>query len=194
VKVLLVDEKRDRTRSVEGALTALGVTDILRLQPGDSIPDAVARVLPDLVIVDMSRPDRDTLDDIRRSTNTAPRPVAMFVDVDDPAFMEEAIEAGVSSYTVVGGNLPDVKPIMRAAVAIFRRFRQKEAELHQAQAGLRDREMVDAAKRFLVTRRGMSEPEAHRWLRRKAMDQSRRLSDVAAEVLGQASGGTKPHG
>lgn len=194
MKVLLVDAKQERGRFVETELTALGVTEILRPRLDETLPEAIARALPDLVLVDMSRPDRDTLDDIRRATSRDPRPVAMFVDVDDPAFMEAAIEAGVSSYTVVGSDLPDVKPIIRAAVAIFRRFRQMETELHQAQAGLRDREVVDAAKRYLITMRGMSEPEAHRWLRRRAMDQARRLSDVAAEVLEKAKGGASRNG
>lgn len=194
MKVLLVDAKQDRTRFVETELAALGVTEIVRPLPDETLPEAIARELPDIVLVDMSRPDRDTLDDIRRATSRDPRPVAMFVDVDDPAFMEAAIEAGVSSYTVVGSDLPDVKPIMRAAVAIFRRFRQMETDLHRAQAGLRDREVVDAAKRFLITMRGMSEPQAHRWLRRTAMDQARRVSDVAAEILEKAKDGAPGHG
>jgi response regulator NasT len=112
----------------------------------------------------------------------------MFVDVDDPAFMEAAVEAGVSSYTVVGAVLPDVKPILRTAVAIFRRFRQVDAELRRAEASLRQRVLMDEAKRFLMRQRRMSEPEAHRWLRRQAMERSRRVADIAAELLRAAEG------
>lgn len=194
MKVLLVDTEPERARVLEAQLVAIGVTETVRPRPGETLPEAVAREAPDLVIVDMARPDRDTLDDIRRATSRDPRPVAMFVDVDDPGFMEAAIEAGVSSYTVVGAALPDVKPIVRAAVAIFRRYRQVEAELHRAQAGLRERQLVDEAKRHLMKQRRMSEPEAHRWLRRQAMERARRVADIAAEILRKDEGETSGNG
>lgn len=194
MKVLLVDTEPERARALEAQLVAIGVTETVRPRPGETLPEAIAREVPDLVIVDMARPDRDTLDDIRRATSRDPRPVAMFVDVDDPGFMEAAIEAGVSSYTVVGAALPDVKPIVRAAVAIFRRYRQVEAELHRAQAGLRERQLVDEAKRHLMKQRRMSEPEAHRWLRRQAMERARRVADIAAELLRKDEGETSGNG
>jgi response regulator NasT len=194
LKVLLVDTKPERARILESQLVAVGVTATVRPRPGETLPEAIAREAPDLVIVDMARPDRDTVDDIRRATSRDPRPVAMFVDVDDPGFMEAAIEAGVSSYTVVGAALPDVKPIVRAAVAIFRRYRQVETELKRVQAGLRERQLVDEAKRFLMKQRRMTEPEAHRWLRRQAMERARRVADIAAELLQKGGGETNGNG
>ena len=53
----------------------------------------------DVVIVDMARPDRDALDGIRHVTRDAPRPVVMFVDRDDPAFMEAASDLVVLPFT-----------------------------------------------------------------------------------------------
>jgi response regulator NasT len=93
---------------------------MLRLQPGEFLADAVAALAPDVVLVDMARPDRDALDGIRRVTGHNPRPIVLFVDQDDPAFMEEAISAGVSSYNVPGLPPPGVKPILRAAASLFR--------------------------------------------------------------------------
>jgi response regulator NasT len=147
------------------------------------LPEAVAREAPDVIIVDMARPDRDYLDDIRRVTHHDPHPIVMFVAADDPSFMEAAIEAGVSSYTVVGAALPDVKPIVQAAVAMFRRYRQVETELRQTRTSLRERVLLDRAKGLLIRQQRMSEPEAHRWLRRQAMERSQRVAEVAAEVL-----------
>ncbi|MBC4016983.1 ANTAR domain-containing response regulator [Siccirubricoccus deserti] len=186
LKVLLVDAEPERARIVEAHLASAGVTVTVRPRPGEPLPAAVAREAPDVVIVDMARPDRDYLDDIRQVTHHDPRPVVMFVDGDDPAFMEAAIEAGVSSYTVVGAALPDVKPIVRAAVAMFRRYRQVEAELQQTRTSLRERMLLDRAKALLIRQRRMSEPEAHRWLRRQAMERSQRVVDIAADVLRMA--------
>ena len=186
MKVLLVDTEPERERIVEAQLASAGASETVRPRPGEALAEAVAREAPDLVIVDMARPDRDYLDDIRRTAHRDPRPIVMFVDADDPAFMEAAIEAGVSSYTVVGAALPDVKPIVRAAVAMFRRYQQIEAELRQTRSSLREKVILDRAKRLLIRQRRMSEPEAHRWLRRQAMERSRRVADIALDVRREA--------
>ena len=168
---------------METALQAAGATAIVRPRPGEPLIDAVARLAPAVVIVDMQRPDRDALDDLRHLTRHDPRPIVMFVDTDDPAFMEAAIEAGVSSYNVVGTHLPDIKPIIAAAIVMFRRFSQIEAELRRAEQGLAERALIDRAKTLLIRSRRMTEPEAYRWLRSQAMDRGRRIADVAAELL-----------
>jgi response regulator NasT len=183
VKVLLADTDTDRARLVEARLAAAGATASLRPLPGESLREAVARVRPDVVIVDMARPDRDALDDIRHLAQGDPRPVVLFVDHDDPAFMEAAIEAGVSSYNVVGAALPDVKPIVAAAVAMFRRHQRVEGELRRAEAALEERRLVDRAKVLLMRQRAMGEPEAYRWLRRRAMDRGLKIAEIAAELV-----------
>ncbi|WP_044564363.1 ANTAR domain-containing response regulator, partial [Azospirillum sp. B4] len=188
MKVLIADtvHPADPGRIVEADLMAAGATDIVRLGAGDLLADAVAREAPDLVIVDMARPDRDGLEDIRAISRHDPRPIVMFVDQDDPAFMEAAIEAGVSSYNVVGASLPAIKPVVQAAVAMFRRYRQVEASLHKAETSLREREVIDKAKALLMRQRGMVEHDAYRWLRRQAMEQSRKLAAVAADIVAAA--------
>jgi response regulator NasT len=186
LKVLLADTDPERAPFVEARLREAGATASVRPRPGEPLLDAVARERPDVVIVDMARPDRDALDDIRHLARNNPRPVVLFVDRDDPAFMEAAIEAGVSSYNVVGASLPDVRPIVAAAVAMFQRHRRVEDELRRAEAELEERRLVDRAKAILMRRRRMSEPEAYRWLRRQAMDRGRRIAEVAAELAAQA--------
>ena len=188
MRVLLADADPERAPAVEAALRQAGASGLMRPNVGEPLIDAVARLSPEVVIVDMQRPDRDALDDVRHLTRHDPRPVVMFVDQDDPAFMEAAIQAGVSSYNVIGTSLPDIKPIIQAAIAMFRRFSQIEAELRRAEAGLQERAVIDRAKSVLIRTRRMTEPEAYRWLRRQAMDRGRRIADVATELLEATDG------
>jgi len=81
---------------------------------------------------------------------------------------------------------PDVKPIIMAAVAIFRKYQQVAADLQQARTSLLERETIDRAKTQLIKQRNFDEPQAYRWLRRKAMNESKRIAAVAAELLGSA--------
>ncbi len=186
--VLLADAHPERAAQVEAALRQAGAALVQRSRPGENLLDAVSRLRPDVVLVDMQRPDRDALDDVRALTANQPRPIVMFVDQNDEAFMAEAIAAGVSSYNVVGAGLPDVKPIIQAAIAIFSRFAGLQSELRRMEASFEERAVIDRAKAVLIKRRRLSEPDAYRWLRRQAMNGGRRILDVAAEVLERNDG------
>jgi response regulator NasT len=183
LRVLLADSDADRAALLEERLLEISDAEIFRVPAGGTLLDAVATLAPDVIIVDMARPDRDGLDDLRRVSADNPRPIIMFVDCDDRSFMEDAIAAGVSSYNVANTAFPDVKPIVMAAVAIFRKYQQVAADLHQARATLLERENIDRAKSLLMKQRKLDEPQAYRWLRRKAMNESKRIATVAAELL-----------
>jgi response regulator NasT len=102
--------------------------------------------------------------------------------------MEEAINAGVSSYNAVGMPPPDVKPILRAAVALFRRHSQAQNDLREAEARLQERAVIDKAKAILIKRRRLSEPDAYKFLRKTAMSSARRIVDVATEIIKSTEG------
>jgi two-component system, response regulator / RNA-binding antiterminator len=188
VKVLLSDDETERAGAVARVLaTDTGLT-VVRLRPGESLADAVASLGPDVVVVDMARPDRDALDRIRQLAAVIPRPVVLFIDEDDPSFMEEAIGAGVSSYNAVGMPPPDVKPILRAAISLFRHHQQARDKLDEAETRLRERMVIDKAKALLIKRRRMSEPDAYKWLRRNAMSSARRIVEVAGDVVRDLEG------
>jgi len=187
LRVLVADSDADRMSALDERLREISDAVILGVPPGSNLIDAVAGLAPDVIIVDMARRDRDALDDLRRVSADNPRPIVMFVDRDDPALMEAAIAAGVSSYNVVDTAFPDIKPIVMAAVAIFRKYRQVEADLSKARATLFERENIDRAKAMLMRQRQFDEPQAYRWLRRKAMNESKKIAVVAAELLAAAS-------
>ena len=191
MKVLLADDVAERAGAVARILAADPGLTVLRLKTGESLTQAVGAHAPDVVLVDMARPDRDALDGIRLMAAVVPRPVVLFVDEDDPDFMEAAINAGVSSYNAIGTPPPDVKPILRAAVALFRRHQQARDDLREAEARLNERAVIDKAKAILIRQRRLSEPDAYKWLRKSAMGSARRIVDVAADVIKSTERGVK---
>lgn len=188
MKVLLADDNAERAGALAAVLAADPGLTVLQLRSGEALAEAVAAQAPDIVLVDMARPDRDALDGIRQVAAHSPRPIVLFVDEDDPGFMEEAIGAGVSSYNVLGVPPPDVKPILRAAAALFRRHQQAQDGQRQAESKLKEREVVDRAKALLIRKRRLAEPEAYRWLRNQAMTRGRRIVEVAAELIREHEG------
>ena len=190
--ILLIDTDAERAQALEEKLSQTGFARVVRAE-GSDLAAAVEAAKPDLVIIDMALPDRDALEDIRAVS--AASPVVMFAGTDDPAFAQEAIAAGVCSYNLSGVALQDVRPILASAVALFQRYRHVETELAAAKALLNERRLIERAKAILMKNRKMSEPDAYRWLQKKAMNESRKLADVVADFVAEAENSqreTKP--
>ncbi|HSH90312.1 MAG TPA: ANTAR domain-containing protein, partial [Ramlibacter sp.] len=67
-----------------------------------------------------------------------------------------------------------------------RRLQAMSDELDTVRSALNDRKLVERAKGLLMAHRQLSEDEAHKVLRTMAMNQNRRLVDVAEAVLTMA--------
>ncbi len=190
--ILLVDSDADRAEALEEKLSLADFARVVRAQ-GHDLAAAVERVRPDLVIVDMALPDRDALEDIKAVS--AGRPIVMFAGTEDPDFALEAIAAGVCSYNLSGVALTDLRPVLASAIAMFQRYRHVETQLAAAKALLDERRQLERAKALLMKDRKMTEPEAYRWLQKKAMNESRKLSQVVQEFVERqeaAGRGSKP--
>lgn len=183
LKILLIDTDSDRAQALAEKLSETGFAEILRAPEATNLAETVERATPDLIIVDMALPDRDALEDIRAVSGE--HPIVMFAGSDDPGFAEAAIAAGVCSYNLSGVALQDVRPILASAIALFRRYRRVEEELATTKAKLEERRLVERAKAILMQGRKMTEPEAYRWLQKRAMDENRKLADIVAEVVEQ---------
>ena len=188
VRVLLAADNAERAGALARVLAADPAIVVVLVRSGEVLADAVAALAPDIVLVDMARPDRDALDGIRQVTAQNPHPIVLFVDEDNPAFMEDAISAGVSSYNVLGVPPPDMKPILRAAIALFRRHQDARDGQANAETKLHEREIVDRAKAILIKERRLGEPEAYRWLRKQAMISGKRIAEIARTVVREKEG------
>jgi len=186
MKILVADCDGSHAKELFARFKALDDNfTVILARPGQNLLDAVRDASPDVVIVDMARPDRDGLDSVRSLNAATMLPVLMFIDEDDPQFMEDAIAAGVCSYHVGGVALPAMKPILRTALAVFQRMRGLQARLTEAEEQTDTRKTIDAAKRLLMTQDRMTEPMAHRYLQRRAMTQQKKLKDAALGLLSE---------
>jgi len=192
MKILVADRDGNRAVALSAQLRAQDdAFAVILVGDGEDLLDAVRRTSPDMVLVDMARPDRDGLDSVRSLSAANMLPVVMFVDDDDPEFMEAAIAAGVTSYHLYDLALPAIKPVLRTAMAFFKRSRQMSTRLAEAEEQIAARQTIEAAKRLLMTQDKMSEPAAHRFLQRRAMDQQKKMAEIAAALLssrGKAEG------
>ena len=161
---------------------------VLGVRAGDAtLPEAVEQLRPDVVVVRSDSGVRDILEHIAVVTQHARRPIALFTESDDRPTMREALGAGVSAYVVRGANRERVQSVIDVAVERFAAEEALRAELASTKTELADRKTIDRAKRLLMTRKGLAEPDAHRFLQDLAMKKGIRLRDAADRVIDLAS-------
>ncbi len=169
--------------AISGALADVGHL-VLGVRAGDAtLPDAMARLRPDVVVVKTDSAVRDVLEHIVMATRDARRPIVMFTDDPDRPTMHSAIGAGVSAYVVKGLKPERVQAVIDVAVARFAGEHALRTELDAARSELADRKAIDRAKRLLMGKKGLSEPDAHRFLQDLAMKKGLKLRDAAERVI-----------
>lgn len=181
--VMLVDDQAPRAALLAQALTDQGFVVVARLSSAQGLVEAVGRHQPDVIIIDVDSPDRDTLDTMAVLHRDAPRPVVMFTADGDSATIHRAVSAGVSAYVADGLQTARVRPIIDVAIARFREYQALRNELEATRTQLVERKRIDQAKAVLIKTRGMSEEQAYHAMRRMAMDRGQRLGEVAANIL-----------
>jgi response regulator NasT len=183
LKVMLVDEQPERQAVVAEMLKTVGCEVVASLTPEDDLLAQVADVRPDVVIIDMESPSRDTLESLRSVQSAIPRPMVMFSQDDNGEIIRRAVDAGVSAYIVDGIKAERVRPILEAAMARFEQYQALEAELHKTRDQLESRKKVDRAKGILMKERKLTEEEAYALLRKTAMAQNKKISEIAEVII-----------
>jgi response regulator NasT len=138
---------------------------------------------PDVILIDLANPNRDSLEAMLTVSRTVRRPVAMFVDQSDAAMIQAAVDAGVSAYIVDGLRKERVKAILDMAVSRFNAYERLRRELDEAKDQLAERKVIERAKGILMKARSIGEDEAYALLRRTAMNENRRIAEVAHSVV-----------
>jgi two-component system, response regulator / RNA-binding antiterminator len=176
-------ERSDDAHALAQALSDAGSL-VLGVRAGDAtLPEAVAQLKPDVVVVRSDSGVRDVLEHIAVATQHARRPIALFTNSEDRPTMREALGAGVSAYVVRGANHERVQSVIDVAVERFAAEEALRAELASTKTELADRKLIDRAKRLLMSKKGLPEPEAHRFLQDLAMQKGIRLRDAAERVV-----------
>ena len=183
LKVMIVDEAVERAEVLQQALTRAGYEVIAYVPSTLDLHRQVSALQPDIVIIDMDSPDRDTLENLCVVNRDEPRTVVMFTHDGDGEKIRAATLAGVSAYVVDGMSGERIRPILDAAVARFEQFQALKREFDEIEEKLADRKVIERAKGILMKSRNLSEEDAYRALRKQAMESNARLSEVARQLV-----------
>jgi len=183
LRILIVDANQVRAAIIEEGLREAGYDQLVRMTATTGLVAAIETHDPDVVVIDLEDPSRDALADMFLVSRHIRRPITMFVDQSDSASIEAAVEAGVSAYIVDGLKKERMQPILQTCISRFNAFRRLREELDEARSQLEDRRTIDQAKRIVMRLKGLSEDEAYALMRRTAMNEKRKLVDIARSLI-----------
>ncbi|MBS7699971.1 MULTISPECIES: ANTAR domain-containing response regulator [unclassified Chelatococcus] len=183
LKILVIDDNRVRVSIIEAGLRDAGYDQVTLVNDVAGIARRIQELEPDVIIIDLENPNRDMLEDMFQLSRAVKRPIAMFVDRSDSASIEAAVDAGVSAYVVDGLRKERVKPILDMAISRFNAFSRMERELEEARSELENRKLIERAKGILMKSRGLSEDGAYALLRKTAMNQNRKIAEIAQSLI-----------
>lgn len=183
LSVVVVETDQDRAALIVESLRVAGDFHVRVLTNVNDLAEKIRELKPDVVLIDIANPSRDTLEEMALASKPKERTVAMFVDRSDEGMTRAAIEAGVSAYVVDGMKPERLKPILDAAVTRFNMFSRMRTELETTKRALEERKVIDRAKGLIMKARGVGEDEAYALLRKTAMDQGKRVAEVAQAIV-----------
>ncbi len=185
--VVVVEQNQERAFQIVDALKESGDVDVFAISNVSGLARQIATHSPDIVLIDIDNPSRDMLEELTIASGPLERPVAMFVSGAAGGLAKAAVEAGMSAYVVDGLQTDRIKPVMDIAITRFQMLRQMRVELEETRRALEERKLIDKAKGLIMRAKGIQEDEAYALLRKTAMNQNRRVADIA-EALVTASG------
>jgi response regulator NasT len=183
LKIVIVDENPIRAAILEEGLREAGHVQVVRIEDTTRLLARVYAIDPDVILIDLENPSRDVLEQMFQVSRAVKRPVAMFVDQSDKASIEAAVDAGVSAYIVGSLHKDRVKNILDLCISRFNAFARLQDELDRTKSALEERKVIDRAKGILMNAKNLSEDAAYGLLRKTAMNENKKIAEVAQSVI-----------
>jgi response regulator NasT len=183
LKIVIVDLNPIRAAILEEGLHEAGFTQVVCLGEMSNLLARIYGIDPDVIVIDLENPSRDVLEQMFQMSRAVRRPIAMFVDQSDAASIEAAVDAGVSAYIVGGLHKGRIKSILDLCISRFNAFARLQDELDRTRSALNERKVIDRAKGILMKAKNLPEPEAYALLRKTAMNENKKIVEVAQSVI-----------
>jgi two-component system, response regulator / RNA-binding antiterminator len=183
LKIVIVDDSPVRAAILEEGLREAGYVNVVRIEGTAKLLARIYAIDPDVILIDLESPSRDVLEQMFQVSRIVKRPVAMFVDQSDSASIQASVDAGVSAYIVDGLKKERIKSILDLCISRFNAFSRLQSELEKTKSALEERKVIDRAKGILMKAKNLSEEQAYALLRKTAMNENRKIAEVAQSVV-----------
>ncbi|HLS74405.1 MAG TPA: response regulator [Actinomycetaceae bacterium] len=185
--VVAEDETLIRLDIVE-TLKEAGFDVVGEAPDGETAVRLVTELEPDVVVMDVKMPGMDGITAAEKIMADRTCAVVMLTAFSQTQLVEKARDAGAMAYVVKPFTTADLLPALEIAISRFQEINSLEEEIADLTERFETRKRVDRAKGLLMTKMGLSEPEAFRWIQKTSMDRRLTMREVADAVIDQVGG------
>ncbi|WP_258369205.1 ANTAR domain-containing response regulator [Georgenia satyanarayanai] len=182
--VVAEDETLIRLDIVE-TLKEAGFDVVGEAPDGETAVRLVSELEPDVVVMDVKMPGMDGISAAEKIMADRTCAVVMLTAFSQAELVERARDAGAMAYVVKPFTTADLLPALEIAISRFQEISSLESEIADLNERFETRKRVDRAKGLLMTKMGLSEPEAFRWIQKTSMDRRLTMREVADAVIDQ---------
>jgi two-component system, response regulator PdtaR len=182
--VVAEDEALIRMDVVE-TLVEAGFDVVGEAGDGETAVQLATDLKPDLVVMDVKMPVLDGISAAERIGRDRIAPVVLLTAFSQTELVERARDAGAMAYVVKPFTQADLLPAIEIALHRHAEIVALESEVADLADRFETRKRVDRAKGLLMTRMGLTEPEAFRWIQKTSMDRRLTMREVADAVIDQ---------
>jgi two-component system, response regulator PdtaR len=182
-RVLVAEDEAIIRMDLVETLHELGYDVVGAVGDGQRAVDVAKTLKPDLALLDVSMPVLDGLAAAEQISAARLCAVVMVTAFSQREVVERAAAAGAMGYVVKPYSAADLVPAIELAISRFSEVTALEQEVSDLTARLRARTIIERAKGILMSRQGLSEPEAFATIQRTAMDSRTSMSSVAEAIL-----------
>ncbi|RDB61825.1 response regulator [Gordonibacter sp. 28C] len=182
MRIVIAEDEAIIRMDLREMLQEHGCEVVGEARSGAEALEAVRRMRPDCVFMDIQMNGRDGLDAARAVCEEGLAAVVVLTAFSQESFVKEAAEAGVMAYVTKPFSETDIMPALHVACSRFEQTRALAAEVSDLQERLETRKLVERAKGILM-RDGLDEAEAYLRLQRSAMSSRTPLKEIAQAVV-----------
>lgn len=182
-RVLIAEDEALIRLDLKEMLEEEGYEVVAEVGDGQQAVDRAAELAPDLVILDIQMPVLDGLSAAEQIASARIAPVIVLTAFSQRELVERARDAGAMAYLVKPFSKNDLVPAIEVARGRFAEMAALDGEVRTLQERLAARQIVEKAKGRVMAERGMTEPDAFRWLQRTAMDERTSMKALAERIL-----------
>jgi response regulator NasT len=185
-RVLVCEDEGLTAMRLQASLTRLGYEVVGEARDGEAALEAVRRLKPDAILMDIRMPRVDGIAATARIMEEQPAAIVIVSAYSERELVEEALRAGASGYLVKPVSDEQIQPALEVALNRFSELAELREEVADLKEALAARKLVERAKGILMRRFSIPEDEAYRRLQRLSRDRRTVVKEVAQQIIDAA--------
>ena len=183
LRILLAEDEFLVLMGIKSYVEKLGHEVVGTATDGLRAVELALETKPDLVIMDISMPNLDGIDAIKKINETLFIPSIIVSGYHDEKLINRATEEGVLYYLLKPIDIGDLKIAINISLSRFEEFKKLQDELDSTKNALEARKHIEKAKGILMERMNLKEADAMKRLQQMSRDKNKKLVVIAKELI-----------